>query len=249
MHRGVLAICRFPKGGLMFTKNVRRGSVLVVFLVSILTGLTKADAPATFAGTFKNEKFAITLTGNDNAYAGAITMGADQYPVKAIVKGEFLVGTFTAGADQFEFTATLDGATMSLTTGGKTKTLKRAVKNPLADVEHHDAAPATAPAAAPNNTPAPRDDKPISLEQSLGNFSVLGATATGRTLFIKLPNAANIESTITQTADELAKVFGAKPELSGAFADAKTKNKGGASLAAGFQDHAVKGVILSSTDG
>lgn len=77
-----------------------------------------------------------------------------------------------------------------------------------------------------------------------GNFTVLGETQAGKALFIRLPGAQNLESAMTQTADELGRIFDAKPELSGAFADAEGKNKGVVSLTAKLSGRDIRGLIF-----
>ena len=61
-----------------------------------------------------------------------------------------------------------------------------------------------------------------------GDFTILGSTNAGKTLFIKLPTAQTLQMAITQTADAIGKMLDSKPAVTGAFADSKTKSKGGA---------------------
>ena len=83
--------------------------------------------------------------------------------------------------------------------------------------------------------------------QTFGGFAVLGATPTGKTLFMKLPAGETLEAAIVQTADELGKALDAKPAISGAFANAQGKNNGGASLTGKLKGHDIKGVIFCGT--
>jgi hypothetical protein len=99
-------------------------------------------------------------------------------------------------------------------------------------------------AAAPSQTPpAPQAD----VAPDFGAFTILGSTATGKTLFMKLPPNQTLEAAITQTADELGKVLDGKPSLTGAFAKAQAKNEGGASLTGKLKGKDIKGVIFCGT--
>jgi hypothetical protein len=80
--------------------------------------------------------------------------------------------------------------------------------------------------------------------QTLGDFTLLGTTATGKTLFIKLPNAQTLEMAITQTADEVGKICDGNPSLGGAFAD-QAKDKGGAILTAKMKGADIHGWIFA----
>jgi hypothetical protein len=79
-----------------------------------------------------------------------------------------------------------------------------------------------------------------------GSFSVLGGTQTGETLFVRLPATQTLESAITQTAGKLGSLFDGKPALSGAFADSKTRRRGGALLTAKLRGRDMRGWIFCS---
>jgi hypothetical protein len=97
---------------------------------------------------------------------------------------------------------------------------------------------------APAMTPA--GGAQVGKSTSRGGFSVLGATQTGETLFVKLPSAQTLDSAITQTADKLANMFDGKPALSGAFANSQTKHRGGALLIAKLKGRDIRGWIFCS---
>lgn len=107
-----------------------------------------------------------------------------------------------------------------------------------------DSSAAPPPPAAPLDQSSPA---PGGSAQMFGAFSVLGSTSTGQTLFMKLPAGQTLEAAITQTADELGKVFDAKPTISGAFANAQGKDKGGATLTAKLKGQEIKGSIFCGT--
>jgi hypothetical protein len=95
-----------------------------------------ADAPDRFTGTFKNDKIAVELApagGGSPSYAGTIKIGDHGCPATAQAGADGkLVGTFESGGNKFDFTATVDGLTMQLTSGQNTFSLqKNAPPNPL----------------------------------------------------------------------------------------------------------------------
>ncbi len=106
------------------------------------------------------------------------------------------------------------------------------VPNPLAP-----AAPAAAPAATPSSAAA------VDLEMA-GNFTVLGASEAGKTLFIKFSAAPTLESALGQAADALGKIMDARPVLAGGFADAKSNTQGGALLSGKIKGQPMRGWIF-----
>lgn len=80
--------------------------------------------------------------------------------------------------------------------------------------------------------------------QSVCEFTILGSTPDGETLFIKLAAAHTLESAITQAADALGKVFDDKPTLIQAFAGAQAKGDGGASVSGKLKGRDVRGLIF-----
>lgn len=109
-----------------------------------------ADTPAvenplarhakTLAGSFKGDELSIDVMGDADHYTGTITRGEKSFPFTAHAEGNKLAGSFQAAGASFDFTATLDGETLTLSSDGNTYTMKRAAtsvtappKNPLAD--------------------------------------------------------------------------------------------------------------------
>ena len=86
-----------------------------------------------FAGTFSNEKLTIKLVSGIAGWSGTIKTGDKEYPIStATITGAKISGKFTVGADAFDFDGTLDGKTLTLSTGGASYTLTRAASgNPL----------------------------------------------------------------------------------------------------------------------
>ena len=201
---------------------------------------------ALFAGKFSNDKLTLELSPSAGGYVGTITLGDDKFPAKASVSGEHLTGSFVASGDEFAFTATFTDGRLILVSGGKTHSLARMVANPLA--RSGIAAAPVGQTGRPAGGAAPAGDSIFDDGQTFGGFTVLGATPKGKTLFIKLPNAQTLESAMTQAADELGKVFDAKPTLGGAFAEAKSRNKGGVTLTAKLKGHDIHGVIFCGVE-
>jgi len=108
------------------------------------------------------------------------------------------------------------------------------------------AAPHNPLASQPGPTMTPADGAQVGESRFPGGFRVLGATQTGKALFVKLPLAQTLESAITQTAGKLDNSFDGKPALSGAFADAQTKRRGGAPFTATLKGQDIRGWIFCS---
>lgn len=106
-----------------------------------ILGEKKADEPspaaqpddADFTGEYANSEMQLTLKQEADGYRGTITLGGRELPVKGKRDGAVLKGAFQSEEHWFDFTAVLKGATLSLTTGGKTHELKKkgTPKNPL----------------------------------------------------------------------------------------------------------------------
>lgn len=89
-----------------------------------------AAAPgAAFLGTFKGE----TLTAEfhrenfqpPGGLSGTLSIGDKKYPAEAHAEGQRLVGSFTSDGHSFDFTASLEGDTLTLKTGSTSYTLKK----------------------------------------------------------------------------------------------------------------------------
>lgn len=76
-------------------------------------------------GTFADAQLSVTLQGGAGEYSGEIIFGGQTFPAAAQGEGNTLMGTFTSGANQFDFTATLEGDTLTFVTGGTTYMLER----------------------------------------------------------------------------------------------------------------------------
>jgi hypothetical protein len=94
--------------------------------------LNPLDTTATdpFASTFNGENISLSLTGT-GSYSGELVFNGQPYPVQAISNGQNLSGTFSNAGTNFDFTATLQGTTLMLQSGGSSFTLEKSVANPL----------------------------------------------------------------------------------------------------------------------
>jgi hypothetical protein len=215
--------------------------LLMLLVASIGLFASAADNPlgvpsktSPFVGTHSDGKLTIQLVEDNGAFTGTIALNGTTYQAKAQPKGEGLEGTFVVDKNQYPFSASVNSDIVTLESGGVTYTLKSAgAETP--------STPRNSLAVTGGATPgAPSDQTPT------GEFSVLGSTQAGRTLFLELPDARDAESVITRTADALVKIFDAKPSLSGAFADSKTKRRGGALFTAKLKGHDLRGWIFFS---
>jgi hypothetical protein len=86
-----------------------------------------------FAGTFSNEKLTVKLISGFAGWTGTFKTGDKEYPISAATtNGSKITGKFTVDGNAFEFEGTLDGKTLTISTGGATHTLTRAAAaNPL----------------------------------------------------------------------------------------------------------------------
>jgi hypothetical protein len=200
-------------------------SALAVMCISVSANAD--DARFHFAGRYSNQAMTVELSESGGGYAGTITKGDNQFPVKATATPQGLEGTFNASGTDFGITATLVNDQLLLVSDGRTYTLARAAGQ-------GDKGNSTGKNFGGSGT-------------TFGSFTVLGANQVGKTLFLKLPGGLKFDAAITQTADELGKVLDAKPDISGAFVDSKTQSKGGATLTGKFKGQDIKGTILVGT--
>lgn len=102
-------------------------------VVPVNPGGNPLAAAPDFAGTYSNEDTTVKLVSGIAGWTGTIKRGDKEFPIsKATTSGSKITGKFTVGADAFDFDATLDGKTLTLSTGGATYTLTRAASaNPL----------------------------------------------------------------------------------------------------------------------
>lgn len=97
-------------------------------------GADKGSAQAgQWAGTYRDAQVPLELKAKaDGVYEGAILFNGQTFPLTARGEAGQLNGGFRTEDGSFDFTATRDGETVNLATGGKTCQLKRPSANPLA---------------------------------------------------------------------------------------------------------------------
>jgi hypothetical protein len=104
------------------------------------------------------------------------------------------------------------------------------------------AALASPPAPAPAASPAPQPQSSVS-PAALG-YTSLASTETGATLFAQRPDASTPQAAILAALHDLAKILDTKPVVQGAFADAQSQHRGGATFVGAISNHPVKGTIM-----
>lgn len=109
---------------------------------------TAKTGGAEFAGEYSNPEMRLTLKHEADGYKGKLRLGEREFPVRAKADGATLKGSFHSEGHWFDFTATLKGTTLSLSTGGKTHELKKKVvpENPLGTPSSETQAPKKEPA-------------------------------------------------------------------------------------------------------
>jgi hypothetical protein len=93
------------------------------------------------AGLYRGDELAVDVGGDAGHYTGTITRGDKTFPFTAHGDENKFSGSFQAAGASFDFTAILDGDTLTLTSDGNSYTMKRAAmpvtaappKNPLAE--------------------------------------------------------------------------------------------------------------------
>jgi len=102
--------------------------------LSALVALALPALAADYTGTFQGDQLAVTLRASEGRYSGTIQMGDRKLPCTGRETDSQLKGTFESEGTQFPFTATLQGDTLTLQSGGTVYTLKKqtAAVNPLA---------------------------------------------------------------------------------------------------------------------
>lgn len=113
-------------------------------------------------GTFADDRLRVELKGGGGKYQGQMQLQGQTFPLSArSTDGRTLKGTFASGGNNFEFSATLEGATLTLSTGGATYRLRRHLAthpaatpaNPLAGGKSAAARPASATSGNEVNDP------------------------------------------------------------------------------------------------
>jgi hypothetical protein len=75
-------------------------------------------------------------------------------------------------------------------------------------------------------------------------YTSLASTDTGATLFAQKPDAATTQAAIIAALHDLTKILDTKPAVQGAFADAQSRHRGGATFVGSLSRHPVKGTVI-----
>lgn len=89
-------------------------------------------APDPWAGTFSDGNLILSLQGANGQYTGTLELSGQHYGLSARSDGANLVGQFESNGSMFDFSCSLQGDTVTLTSGGNNYILKRqGASNPL----------------------------------------------------------------------------------------------------------------------
>ena len=133
-------------------RHIRLG-VTALALAAAATAASAADFAGRYTGEINGKRLLVDLAPDpDGGYRGSLHPGLDRYPCQAHEQPDgSLAGTFLAGGHTFDFTATLAGDALSVSTAGRTYTASRrteAVKLPTVP-------PTPAPPTPPATPPTP----------------------------------------------------------------------------------------------
>lgn len=87
---------------------------------------------AILAGSYKGDELSADLASKDDHYEGTLTLHDKSFPLTAQAEANKLTGSFEASGSRFNFSATLDGDTLTLVSGGSTYVMKRVQSAPAA---------------------------------------------------------------------------------------------------------------------
>jgi hypothetical protein len=200
---------------------------IAVVVCAAMFFLSVSAAFAAVAGKYSDGNLTVDLSGSDSL-TGTISLSGNQYPATAHANGNSVDGSFAASGINFPFKATLDGDTLTFTSGDKTYTLKRvsAAANPLGGS-------ASAGAATP-----------------IAGYSVVTSTDYGKAMYTKKARVQSVTAALTAAIPDLSHYFDGRPDIKGAYEDQKNHQSGGAIFAATLKGQAMKGVISCKlTDG
>jgi hypothetical protein len=202
----------------------------VIFVSALLVTVYSHAADAPFAGKFSDGNLKLDLDESATGYIGTLTLRDQTFPASAHAAGQQLTGTFTAASAKFDFTGSLDGDTLTLSTGHAIYKLKRlsAPENPLAGT----------PSATPMAGEAP------------AGYTVVASIDSGKSLAVKKADVTKLNDAFIATFNDLAAYFGNRPNLGTAFQDAKDATSGNATFTATFNGQPIRGIISCKlTDG
>jgi hypothetical protein len=207
---------------------------LCAYMAALLAGAGASGAAGDDAqadqwpGTYHDAQVILELIAKPAGdYEGKILFKGQTFPLTARGQAGQLSGTFRTADGSFDFTLTRSGDAVNLATGGKTYHLKSPATNPLA-------------AGTPTSNPAAADtgSGPPTL------YSVVASTESGKKLFVHKAEAKSVPAALGSALQDLSRWFDAKPNATGAFADAKEHRRGGAPFTATLKGQPIKGLVF-----
>ena len=189
-------------------------------------------SPADYSGSYQSDKLSVVIAPAGAGYGGEIHLGQQRFPLQAAEQGNHLTGVFSSSGSNYSFTADLQADGLTLSTGGATYVLRKvapAAVNPLAGPQPQPAVPAPA-GQAPGADP-------------LADYTVVHSTDFGRSMVRQFPPATTTRTALRYTFPALARYFGARPTIVGAYEDAKDHASTGVSFTAQVNGQPVKGFV------
>jgi hypothetical protein len=113
------------------------GLLVVMTLLGAPFRIAAAEEAPSLAGIYRDERVMVELSqpvasATSTRYKGSIQLGEQKFPLKAEAEGNRLKGTFESEGYPFEFSGSVVGRMLVLTTDGTTYRLTKQVVNPLA---------------------------------------------------------------------------------------------------------------------
>jgi hypothetical protein len=210
-------------------------------IVSCIIGLGAFPAvlaAADYAGNYEDTHRTVIVKREGTGYVGEIRIGEQSYPLAGHEEGDHLAGTFTSAGNVYAFVATQQGDDLIVVSEGKTFQLHRHINaNPLAPGQPVN--PLGAGGGAPAADRSPQSADPFA------DYIVITKTDTGRSLVREIPTAKTTLAALQATYPDLARYFGARPTILGAYEDGRDHKSAFVSFSAKANDQAIKGFITT----
>ncbi len=197
---------------------------------------------ADYAGDYQDARRSVVVKHDGANYIGEIRLGEQTYPLTAHEDGDHLTGTFTSAGKPYDFVATQKGEDIIVVSEGKTFELHKKVDanaNPLG--APHQANPLGAkPPVNPLGAGAAASNA-----DPFADYTVLTTTENGRSLVHEIPGARTTLAALQATFPDLARHFGQRPTLLGAYEDGKDHQSAYVSFTAKLKGQDHKGFITT----
>jgi hypothetical protein len=206
-----------------------------LFGVLLASGFASA---ADYSGNYTGDNLAVEIVPDAGAYRGEIRLGEHTFPVKAREAANALSGAFTSQGVDYSFNATLDGDKLTLVTDGTTYTLRRLAPppvNPLAGIRQSH------PQQANGNTAATDGN-------ALAGYTLINHSDFGKAFTRQFAAVDDVKKSLQLTFPDLARYFGARPEILGAYEDQKDHKSAGVAFSAQLDGKPIKGFVSSKVN-